>query len=125
MFAETRSLAEDYAYRWLAACAHGEHVAHEAPVAAVHEAPSPYPGPQVLDALHRRQLALQEAVQGVVWTTAAFATRCGVRPVTAWKDLKALVDQGFLVADGGRRTRRYRAATQVSCPDPEAEGPAP
>jgi len=112
MFAETRSLAEDYAYRWLAACARAERVVHAAPpVEAVHEVHAPYPGPQVLDALQRRQLALQEAVQGVVWTTAAFAARCGVRPVTAWKDVKATVDQGLLVADGGRRIRRYRAAT--------------
>jgi hypothetical protein len=107
MFAETRSLAEDYAYRWLAASAHAEHVPNDGPAQAVREEPARYPGPQILDAVRRRQIALEEAAQGVTWTTAAFAARCGVTQVTAWKDLKALVDQGILVAKGDRRTRTY------------------
>lgn len=121
MFAETRALAEDYAYRWLAACVHAENAAADAPAAdapaaaapaapaGVRERPPRYPGPQMIDAAQRRRIALREAAQGAIWTTAGFAARCGVTPVTAWKDLKALVDAGLLVAEGGRRTRSYRA----------------
>ncbi|MDI3317223.1 MAG: ERCC4 domain-containing protein [Bacillota bacterium] len=116
MFAESRSLAEDFAYRWLAASAHAERLAGGGPPAAVAELPASYPGPRLLDAQERRRIALQEAAAGVVWTAADFAARCGVRPATAWRDLKALVDEGRLVAEGGRRTRRYRAPSGAGRP---------
>jgi hypothetical protein len=125
MFAETRSLAEDYAYRWLGASAQAEHVLRDEPAGAVREDPATYPGPEILDAVRRRQIAVEEAARGVVWTTAAFAARCGVTQVTAWKDLKGLVDQGLLVTDGGRRTRRYQAARHVLSSNSEEQNPAP
>lgn len=114
MFAETRALAEDYAYRWLAASAHAEHVVRDEPAATVREEAAAYPGPELLDAVRRQEIAREGAAEGIVWTTAAFATRCGVSAATAGKDLKALVDRGELVAEG--RGRHYRA--------PQPPGPA-
>ena len=96
-FAETRDLAQDFTYRWLAA-------------ASTHRpAPGAKPGPQLLDATARRALAVREARAGTVWTTRAYAERCGVSLGTAWQDLRALVAEGLLVAEGERRGRVYRA----------------
>jgi hypothetical protein len=110
VFGETRALAEDDAYRWLAAAAGAAPDAAPARPDAAGAEDDPYPGPAVLDAAARRRLAVTEARAGVVWTTASFAARCGVTQVTAWKDLRALVAAGLLQAEGERRTRRYRAA---------------
>jgi hypothetical protein len=114
VFAETSSLAQDYAYRWLAACARaeggGEGAAADAAGAATLARPRRDRGPSVLDAVARRAIAVREATEGgIVWTSADLARRCGVGPVTAWKDLRALVAEGLLEAEGDRRRRRYRA----------------
>jgi len=116
VFAETRSLAEDYAYRWLSACARAEGLGDNLPVGGTPARSAASRGPEVLDAVGRRELALREAASGTVWTTARFAARCGVGTATAWKDLKALVAEGRLVAEGAGRSRRYRwaAAAQVT-----------
>ncbi len=109
MFAERRALAEDYAYRWLSASAKAEGLAQDAAGSADEPPSSGVDGPELGDAVERRRLALEAAGRGVVWTTATFAAQCGVSKVTAWKDLVALVNEGCLVAEGGRRERRYRA----------------
>lgn len=111
MFAETRSLAEDYAYRWLSACAQAEHVVRPAQVGDAAKA-----GPELLDAVRRQQIAREEAARGTVWTTTSFAARCRVSQMTAWKDLEALRGEGLLVADAVGRGRRYRAPDGPASP---------
>jgi len=109
MFAETRALAEDYAYRWLAASANEERKRRGDPAFPGDATPATDAGPQVRDALERRTIALREAARGVIWTTATFAAHCQVSHPTAWKDLRALVADGLLVVQGAHRDRRYRA----------------
>lgn len=109
-FAETRALAEDYAYRWLAAGAQAEkRRGGDRPEEADAGTPQAHAGPLVRDAVERRRIVLRAAEGGTVWTTAALASHLGVSQATAWKDLRALVAEGRLVAEGSRRTRRYRA----------------
>ena len=74
-------------------------------------------GTAMLDAQARSTRALEEARRGRVWTSAGLAEACGVSLATAWKDLRALVEAGQLVAEGGRRDRRYRAADQRPSPE--------
>ena len=111
MFAETRQLAEEWAYRWLAAAAR-----IDAPRAvpllerAIGEVPAAYGGrPRMLDASARRSLLVQEAGAGTVWTSRAAAARCGVTQVTAVADLAALVREGRLAIVGRGRARTYVA----------------
>ncbi|HVR89357.1 MAG TPA: ERCC4 domain-containing protein [Candidatus Limnocylindria bacterium] len=112
MFAETRQLAEEWAYRWLAASAR-----IDAPRAlpllderAIGEIPITYGGrPRMLDATARRSLLLQEAERGTVWTSRTAATRCGVTQVTALADLNALARAGRIAIVGRGRSRSYRA----------------
>jgi hypothetical protein len=114
LFAETRDLAQDWAYRWLAACVHAARggagaPAVRAPLEAAEVGPDwPAGGAALLDAGARREFALARARQGEVWTHASLAAACGVTAVTAAKDLRALAAKGLLVAEGGRPVR-YRA----------------
>ena len=110
MFAETRQLAEEWAYRWLAAAARVD-----APRAipllehVIGEVPASYGGrPRMLDAAARRSLLLREAGAGTEWTSRSAAARCGVTQSTAVADLAALVRRGDLVIVGRGRARTYR-----------------
>jgi hypothetical protein len=122
MFAETRQLAEEWAYRWLAASAR-----LDAPRAlpllddrAIGETPVVYAGrPRMLDAAARRSLLLREAEAGTVWTSRTAAARCGVTQVTALADLAALVRVGDLAPVGRARARAYRVSRSPA-PDPGA-----
>ena len=120
MFAETRQLAEEWAYRWLAASAR-----IDAPRAlplferAIGEVPASYGGrPRMLDASARRSLLLLEAESGTVWTSRSAAARCGVTQVTALADLAALVRSGDLAPIGAGRARAY--AVSRAAPGPPA-----
>lgn len=112
MFAETRQLAEEWAYRWLAAAAR-----LDAPRAipllderALGETPIAYEGrPRLLDATARRSLLVAEAEAGTSWTSRAAGARCGVTQITAAADLAALVREGRLRIEGRGRARVYRA----------------
>ena len=112
MFAETRQLAEEWAYRWLAAAAR-----IDAPRAtpllehAIGEVPASYSGrPRMLDAAARRALLVRDAGAGTEWTSRSAAARCGVTQATARADLVALVRAGTLAPTGRGRARRYRGA---------------
>ena len=112
MFAETRQLAEEWAYRWLAAAARADSP-RALPLLderALGEAPIAYEGrPRVLDATARRPSLLDEAVAGTEWTSRSAARRCGVTQVTAAADLAALVRDGQLHVTGAGTKRRYVA----------------
>jgi hypothetical protein len=112
MFAETRQLAEDWAYRWLAAASRLEQP-RAVPLLderALGEAPIAYEGrPRMLDAKARRSLLVREAQAGTLWTSRSAAERCGVTQVTALADLNALVREGTLRVEGAGSKRRYRA----------------
>jgi len=112
MFADSRDLAQSFAFRWLAAArrAHlGEPVA-PLPAAGVREGPQAFasqlPLP-VFDRHGRVSEAARLGSEGTVWTTAAYAERFGVTRHTARADLRLLVDQGELEALGTGRGRRY------------------
>jgi len=136
-FAETGKLAQDLAYRWLAAAlrrsvsAVREGTQLEAfPGSRVAETLSSWPGRETpsspeeaalwpppespsraeapLDAAGRRAEALAAAREGKVWTTREYAEHFGVGPDAARADLKALVKAGELLAEGRTRSRRYR-----------------
>ncbi|MDP9245080.1 MAG: hypothetical protein M3O64_00365 [Chloroflexota bacterium] len=109
MFAETRHLAEEWAYRWLSAAAR-----IDAPRAlplfehAIGEVPASYGGrPRLLDAVARRAILVREAEAGTVWTSRAAAARCGVTQATALADLVALVRERRLAVQGRGRSRSY------------------
>ena len=117
-FAETPKVAQDWAHRWLAACAKADRERYQIPLleervigdpVAVAEARG---GSRLLDAAERRALILREADAGVTWTSRAAAERCGVTQATAAADLKALVREGRLRAEGAGRARRYVRATR-------------
>ncbi|MDP9275826.1 MAG: hypothetical protein M3O99_09580 [Chloroflexota bacterium] len=111
MFAETPRLAEDWAYRWLAAslrAASGTDVERDRAYGArpiQEELPL---GPALLDAVARRSLIAREAEQGTIWTSRRAADRCRVTQTTAASDLKMLVSDGVLVVEGSGRSRTYR-----------------
>ncbi len=112
MFAETRQLAQDWAYRWLAAASR-----IESPRAipllderALGEPDFTYDGrPQLQDASARRMLIAEEARAGKEWTSRAAAQRCNVTQATAAADLRALVHDGTLRVTGSGVKRRYLA----------------
>lgn len=111
MFAETRPLAEEWAYRWLAAAARID-APRTLPLFehAIGEVPASYAGrPRLLDATARRSLLLEEAASGTKWTSRAAAARCGVTQTTAVADLAALVREGRLAIVGRGRSRSYVA----------------
>lgn len=106
-FAETPKVAQDWSYRWLAACAKADRDRHQIPLLeeraigdplAVAE---PAAGARLLDAAERRALILREAKAGLAWSSRAVAERCGVTQATAAKDLRALVAE-VACASAGR-----------------------
>jgi hypothetical protein len=112
MFAETRPLAEDWAYRWLAACVdadapHAMPLLDERAIAEpdLHDAE---PRHRLLDAAARRAVLLRDAEAGRSMTSRTAAERCGVTQTTAAADLAALVRNGRLEAQGHGRSRAYR-----------------
>ncbi|MDE3113722.1 MAG: hypothetical protein KGK34_12345 [Chloroflexota bacterium] len=115
-FAETPKLAQDWAFRWLAACAKADSERYQIPLLEqraigdpVAVAPPASLGAQLLDATERRALAAREAAAGTAWTARSLADRSGVTPATATADLKALEREGVLRAEGAR-PRRYVSA---------------
>lgn len=150
-FAETRDLAQAYAYRWLAAArqaalegsagkgageagegsAAGEAggmtagglTADEGTAAGqrnrqpaavrVRTGRGHAPGPaqlplRVRDREGRLEEALALADGGRDWSSLDYAAHFNCSQSTAWQDLSALVAAGALVAEGGRKGRRYR-----------------
>lgn len=112
-FAETPKGAQDWAYRWLAACAKADRERYQIPLleeralgdpVSVAEPPA---GARILDAASRRALIVSEADAGAAWTSRAAAERCGVTQATALQDLQALAREGRLRAEGAGRARRY------------------
>ncbi len=112
MFAETRGIAEDYAYRWLSAA----YKAYRYRPDDANDDPSPeLPADirqqtrtiPILDGYGRRSTAAAEARRGKTWTSREYADRFEVSRATANKDLKELVEMGVLQARGSRRTRHY------------------
>jgi len=112
MFAETRQLAEEWAYRWLAAAARADSP-RALPLLderALGEAPIAYEGrPRLLDAAARRSRLLAAADAGTDWTSRSAARSCGVTQLTAAADLAALVREGRLRVTGAGTKRRYVA----------------
>ena len=110
MFAETRGIAEDYAYRWLSAAhkAYRHRPAAQDPSAddATGELTQTKTIP-ILDGYGRRSTAAAEAKRGMIWTSREYAERFEVSRATANKDLQDLVRMGVLEARGNRRTRHY------------------
>lgn len=113
MFAETRALAEDWAYRWLAASLRAERGLAQPLLRPVAEAATPdLPWPEstgerapLFDAEARRNLIVREANAGIRWTTRLLAKRAGVTAATAGKDLKMAASEGVLVREKvGRET---------------------
>lgn len=113
MFAETRQLAEDWTYRWLAACARAEEP-YAMPLLDERALGEPVlsrdSSPRVMDAVARRATLSREAEAGHLWTSREAAERCGVAQLTAAADLRALVREGSLVVVGRGRARTYRWA---------------
>lgn len=109
LFADNRKLAEDYAYRWLAAAA--RLTAREAgtPDGRARAQPQQRSLP-LSDPPSRQAAALAEARAGRVWTGADYAACFGVSRATALADLNVLVAAGALTAEGATRSRRYVAA---------------
>lgn len=112
MFAETRQLAEDWAYRWLAACARVEAEPYAMPLLDERAIAEPSmreaaPRPRMLDATARRETLMREVAAGTVWTSRSAAGRLGVSQITAASDLAALVSSGRLRIVGRGRARRY------------------
>jgi len=122
MFAETRKIAEDYAYRWLAAVAKSAQGRREPPEAA--DAEGPPESLPVLDPYLRRATAAAEAREGKIWTSRDYAARFRVSRSTAISDLKVLVERGVLEERGARRNRRYVAASQEGASAPAESGGA-
>lgn len=114
MYAETRQLAEDWAYRWLAACARAEAEPYAMPLLDERAIAEPQlaeagPRPRVLDAAARREAMLAEARAGTTWTSRSAAERFDVAQATALADLTALVREGKLRVIGRGRSRAYAA----------------
>lgn len=112
MFAETRQLAEEWAYRWLTAAARadGPRAVPLLDERALGEAPIAYEGrPRLLDAAARRSRLIDAANAGTEWTSRSAARSCGVTQVTAAADLAALVRDGRLRVTGAGTKRRYVA----------------
>ena len=105
MFCEHRKLAEDYAFRFLAAASRQ---AGELPDEAEEGlAPSASP-PRMPDGPARRELLLSALARQESLTAKQAAELCGVSQGTAGQDLLRLVKDGLARAEGERRGRRYR-----------------
>ncbi|HEY9287047.1 MAG TPA: ERCC4 domain-containing protein [Candidatus Dormibacteraeota bacterium] len=121
MFAETRALAEDWAYRWLAASLRAERGLAQPLLRAAETEPSAAPSAlsgleeraPLFDAEARRHLIVREAAAGVRWTTRLLARRAGVTAATASKDLKSAASEGVLISEKvGRETVFARGKQQ-------------
>lgn len=112
-FAEAPKVAQDWAYRWLAACAKADRDRYQIPLLEERAlgdptiVAEPAPGARILDAAARRALILGEADAGTAWTSRSAAARCGVTQGTAIADLGRLVREGRLRLQGAGRSRRY------------------
>lgn len=110
MFAETRAIGEDYAYRWLSA-AYRAYQEREDTSGTSAESDADHieeiQGIPIMDAYGRRSAAAAEALRGRIWTSREYAERFEVSRSTANKDLGELVDMGVLKPRGNRRTRHY------------------
>lgn len=119
LFAETPAIAQDWAYRWLAAGAAAERERYQIPllderaIADPLARAEPRAGASLLDASARRGLLLREARAGKAWTSRMAAAACGVTQTTAAADLAALVRSGALRVEGAGRARRYVSADRV------------
>ncbi len=115
-FAETPKIAQDWAFRWLAACAKADRERYQIPLLEERAIGDPFAvaepaaGSRLLDASARRALITREAAEGAVWTSRSAAERCAVTQATAAEDLKALVRAGRLRLEGSGRSRRYVSA---------------
>jgi hypothetical protein len=115
-FAETPKIAQDWTYRWLAACAKVDRERYQIPlleeraIADPTLIAEPPAGARIIDAAERRALIVREAEAGTAWTSRSAAARCGVTQGTAAADLNALVEQGALRVEGAGRARRYLKA---------------
>jgi ERCC4-type nuclease len=98
MFAETRTLAQDWAYRWLAASSSVTLPADAAP--------------RVQDQRGRRARAITDASNAEL-TVALHAARSGVTEAQARRDLADLVASGDLLATREGRRLVYRSAAPV------------
>ena len=82
-----------------------------------------YAAMEKLDINHRQADALAFAVQTGQITRADYLDITGISPVTASRELKRLVESGFLNAEGKTRSRIYRFALEQpgleSAPTPE------
>lgn len=139
MFAETRRVAADYAYRWLSAALRAERARREgasvlqalgidadapAPHSAearadvVRERGEVYGGPATapLDRAARQARALALARSGRTWQAPAYAEAFQVGLQTAARDLRLLAEQGLLRAEGRTRGRRYVWAGEAHLP---------
>lgn len=116
IFAETPKVAQDWSYRWLAACAKADRDRYQIPLLedrAIGDPialAEPAAGARLLDAAERRALIMREAEAGLAWTSRAVAERCAVTQATAANDLRALAGEGRLRVDGAGRSRRYERA---------------
>ncbi len=116
-FSDTPVLAQDWTYRWLAACAKASRERYQVPLLDEHAIGDPLTvdesahGVRILDSAARRALIVREARAGTAWTSRATADACGVTQVTAASDLAALVRAGELRAQGAGRARRYVVAS--------------
>jgi hypothetical protein len=97
MFADTRSLAEDYAFRFLSAACRTE------------TAPQGELGPALQDRSARRSAIVAAARQGRSWTVQEVANTWAVGLGSARADLAALVAQGLLSARRVGRRLVYEA----------------
>lgn len=119
LFAETPAIAQDWTYRWLAACAAADRERYQIPllderaIADPIAGAAPRAGGRVIDAAARRELLAREARAGTSWTSRAAALACGVTQTTAAADLVALVRGGELRVAGRGRARRYVSAQPV------------
>lgn len=113
LFAETPAIAQDWTYRWLAACAATERARYQIPLIDERAISDPVASAdsresaRMSDAAARRALLATEARAGRSWTSRAAAERCGVTQTTAAADLAALVRSGALRIEGRGRARRY------------------
>jgi hypothetical protein len=113
VFAETPGIAQDWAYRWLAACAAADRERYQIPllderaIADPLARAEPRAGASLLDAAARRMLLSREARAGKSWTSRMAAQTCGVTQTTAAADLAAPVRSGVLRVEGAGRARRY------------------
>ncbi len=109
MFAETRGIAENYAYRWLSAAYKAYHFYQNRGASDESES-NPLEQTRaipILDAYGRRSTAAAEARRGTIWTSKEYAERFEVSRHTARSDLKKLVEMGILEPRGSNRNRHY------------------